>query len=56
MDPKWWYRLGLAAVIVAFIVALARTAMLQFSPQGLHRDRSEAAAEGRTPPAEPARP
>jgi hypothetical protein len=53
VDPKWWYRLGLAAVVVAFVFAIARMTMMAFSPAGLHRDRAEAAAEGRSPaPAE----
>ena len=53
MDPKWWYRLGLAAVVVAFIVIIVRMSMLAFSPEASHLDRAEAQAVGKAAPAKP---
>jgi hypothetical protein len=53
MDPKWWYRLGLAAVVVAFIVIIVRMSMLAFSPEATHLDRAEAQAVGKPAPAKP---
>ena len=53
MDPRWWYRLGLALVIVAFIVIVVRMSMLAFSPEASHLDRAEAQAVGKEPPPKP---
>ena len=50
MDPRWWLRLGLAAIVIAFIVAIARMSMMAFSPEAAKLDRSESAATGRAPP------
>lgn len=50
MDPKWLYRAGLALLIVAFIVVLARMAILGLAPDTTRLDRSEAAAMGKESP------
>lgn len=54
MDPKWLYRAGLAVVVIAFIVAIARMAVLGLRPDTARLDRTEATALGKAPPAAPA--
>jgi hypothetical protein len=55
MDPKWWYRLGIAVVIIAFIVVFTRMTILAFSPKASHLDQNESAAVGKPAPAQPGR-
>jgi hypothetical protein len=53
MDPKWLYRAGLALVIVAFVVVIARMAFIGLKPDTTRLDRNEAAAVGKAPRAPP---
>ena len=46
MDPKWLYRAGLVLVIVAFVVVIARMAIIGLKPDTARMDRDEAAAMG----------
>jgi hypothetical protein len=55
MDPKWWYRLGIVVVIIAFIVLITRMTMLAFSPKASHLDQNESAAVGKPAPSQPVR-
>jgi hypothetical protein len=51
MDPKWWLRAGLAVVLIAFVLLIARATMMAFSPGQKHVDRFEARVLGTNPPA-----
>ena len=52
MDPKWWYRAGLAVLVVLFIVMIARVTMVSMRPDTRKIDR----AVDRTTPARTANP
>lgn len=49
MDPKWLYRAALALVIAAFVVVIARMAILGMKPDTERMERTEATALGKTP-------
>ena len=53
MDRKWWLRLALLAIVVAFIVLIGRAAMLAFAPEHKRLDRAEQRLLGNLPPPAP---
>jgi hypothetical protein len=41
MDRRWWLRLALAAIVVAFVLLIGRATMIAFSPEHKRLDRAE---------------
>jgi hypothetical protein len=41
VDRRWWLRLAFAALVVAFVLVIARATMIAFSPEHRHIDRAE---------------
>ena len=57
MDRNWWYRIGFALILAAFVVLLGRASLLAFRPEHSRIDRAESGAMGKaTPPAGAAAP
>jgi hypothetical protein len=52
MEPKWWWRLGIAVVLVAFILLIARTSFLRMRPDTARIDAAVSGAPAPTPPAQ----
>ena len=42
MDPKWWYRAGIAALVVVFILLIAKTTIMGMRPDTTKIDRAVA--------------
>ena len=40
MDPKWWYRAGIAALVIVFILLIARTSIIGMRPDTARIDRA----------------
>jgi hypothetical protein len=56
VDRKWWLRLALAAIVVAFVLLIGRATMIAFSPEHKHLDRAEERLLGKPAPPEGAPP
>jgi hypothetical protein len=56
MDPKWFYRAGLVAVIIAFIVLFTRMSMMAMKPDTSRMDREVGAAVKGPQPSTPESP
>ena len=41
MDRRWWLRLGLLLIVVAFVLLIGRATMIAFSPEHKRLDRAE---------------
>jgi hypothetical protein len=53
MDPKWWYRAGIAIVVIAFIVLIARASMIAMRPDTAKIERAIDASKDSPPPPAP---
>ena len=42
MDRKWWYRAGIAALVVVFILLIAKTAIIGMRPDTAKIERAVA--------------
>jgi hypothetical protein len=52
MDPKWWYRAALAALLLAFILMIARVAIVGLRPDTARIDNA-VGSPVKPPPARP---
>jgi hypothetical protein len=53
MDPKWWYRGGIAIIVVVFILMMARASIVAMRPDTAKIER--AVDSSKESPAAPAR-
>ena len=53
MDRRWWLRLAFAAIVVAFVLLIARATMIAFSPEHKRLDRAEQQLFARPAPPPP---
>ena len=51
MERKWWLRLALAAIVVAFVLLIGRATILAFGPEHKRLDRAEQRLLGKPDPA-----
>jgi hypothetical protein len=49
MDPKWWYRGGIAIIVVAFILLMARASIIAMRPDTGKIERAVDASKGPAP-------
>ena len=54
MDPKWWYRAGIAALVVVFVLLIAKTSILGMRPDTARIDRAVTGASTDTNARKPA--
>ena len=53
MDPRWWYRAALAALVVVFILLIARATILGLRPDTAKIDSAVAGDPGKPQAARP---
>lgn len=56
MDPKWWYRAGLALLVVVFVVLIARMTIVGMRPDTAKIDRAVGGEATGTAPARTGKP
>jgi hypothetical protein len=49
MDPKWWYRGGIAILVIAFILLIARASIIGMRPDTAKIERAIDASRGPPP-------